>query len=328
MTENEFDLVIPDFELPDLDLENSNEEEEVVNEKDTSQETVESEKEAVVDSDPKAIAFYEELKTRGYVSEENEFKGSWEELDAYFDTLPQQVLNSVIESLPNESKDILKFIATAGQNITKDELKSFFETYFEEQNEKSFNIETNDDARDFLMQHYKSLGTREKAINIILDNLEEDDEIIEEAKKIFEEKNKESKTEKLIVKKEEENQELKRQYQERVQSINNELQQTGWKKEKIERVSNLLSNQNLNTRLTEAFKNPKAIVQLADFLDMYNEKTKEFDLTSYKNQTLSTVTKTLKERLEKESFSSASLNTKHRNTDPNKDFEDDLVPVI
>jgi predicted nucleic-acid-binding protein len=178
------------------------------------------------------------------------------------------------------------------------------------------------------MQHYKSLGTREKAINIILDNLEEDDEIIEEAKKIFEEKNKESKTEKLIVKKEEENQELKRQYQERVQSINNELQQTGWKKEKIERVSNLLSNQNLNTRLTEAFKNPKAIVQLADFLDMYNEKTKEFDLTSYKNQTLSTVTKTLKERLEKESFSSASLNTKHRNTDPNKDFEDDLVPVI
>lgn len=321
--ENELnDLVIPDFELPEIDVVDIVEtpEEEVSEEK--QEETSQSE----VESDAKAIAFYEELKSRGYVNEENEFKGTWEELDQYFDTLPQQVLNSVVESLPQESKDILKFIATAGQNINKQELKQFFETYFEEQTEKETSIETNEDARQFLNNHYKTLGMKEKAITTILDQMEDDEEILEEAKKIFEQKTKDSKVQAAIEAKENQNKQLTEQYKERARLIQEELQQVGWKKEKVERVAELLSNQNLNTRLIEVFGNPKTLVQLADFLDLYDPKTKQFDLTAYKNQSLSTATKTLKERLEKENFSSASVSTKHRDANPIE--KDDLVPVF
>lgn len=331
MTDNlELNLeIIPDFDLPEF------KEEEVTRTEVTDssdepivlEETKTEVKEEEIVSDPKAIAFFEELKARGYTSDNVDFKGTWEELDAYFDTLPQQILDSVIQGYPEESRDVLKFIAAAGSNLNKQELKSFFETYFQEQEEKETALETNDSARSYLEKHYKSLGLKDKNVSIMLDQLEEDDEILEEAKKIFEEKTKESKVKNIIASKEKETSEQLTAQKEKARLIFEELNSTGWKKEKIERVTKILSNETLNSRLADVFGSPKAIVQLADLLDLYDTKTKQFDLTAYNNQTLTSATKSLKERLEKENFSSSSVSTKHVNTNPKEEWKI-LEPIV
>ena len=76
---------IPDFEFPEWELElpeSVEKEEENLIEENSKKET----KDIVIESDPKAIAYFEELKSRGYVDESKEFKGTWEELDQYFDS--------------------------------------------------------------------------------------------------------------------------------------------------------------------------------------------------------------------------------------------------
>lgn len=315
---NEFD--IPEFNLPEIDIVEENLE---INDLENTPNN-DNNPSSTVETDPLAIAFYDQIKERGYVSEDSEFKGTWEELDEYFDSLPQQVLNLTIQSLPDLSKDVVKFIATAGQNITKEEMKNFFQTYFEEISDKETTIETHDDARDFLKSHYETLGMKPKAIVAALDSLEDDDELLDEAKKLFEEKNKTSKTQKLIENKESENKEIIQKNKERVELIQQEINSTGWKKEKIERVTEILSK-NFNSRLTEVINNPKAIVQLADFLDLFDPKSKQFDLTAYKNQIASKDTKGLKEKLIEASFSSGTTGTKHVNVNPKQ--EDQLIPV-
>ena len=316
---NEHDIDIPDFDFPPIEV-SEDQEQEAQNEEVV--ETQEPEQEPT-ESDPRALAFFEQIKERGYVDESVEFKGTWEELDQYFDSLPQQVLNSVVNSYPDESKVIMKFLATAGQNVTVDEIKNFFNSYFEETSVP--NLETNDSAREFLAEHYRTLGMREKAISVALDQLEEDEELLEEAKKVFGEK--ESKTEKIIEQKKQQNEEIIAKSKERARLLQEELRATGWKNEKVQRVSTLLSNQNLNQRLTEIFSDPKSTIQLVDFLDLYNSKDKQFDLTSYKNQVATKEIKSLKDRLENDNFSSASVATKHKNVSPNSQ-EDGLVPVF
>lgn len=317
------DFEIPEFELPEIDIVVAENEDVDTNDNDNN-DNINNDK-PVGEVNELATAFYDQIKQRGYVSEDTEFKGTWEELDEYFDSLPQQVLNSTIQSLPDLSKDVIKFIATAGQNITKEEMKTFFQTYFEEVDQKETTIETLDDARDFLKSHYESLGAmKPKAILAALDSLEEDEELLDEAKRIFEEKTKASKTKELINNKESQNKEIQEKNKERVTLIQEELSSTGWKKEKIERVTNILSKE-FNSRLNDIISNPKAIVQLADFLDLFDTKTKQFDLTSYKNQAASKELKGLKDRLTEASFSSGGTNTKHVSSNPlNKE---ELIPV-
>jgi hypothetical protein len=312
MAEINNDNLIPDFDLPVLELEQElgTEVQEAV--KEETKETIVTE-----DIDPKAKAYFEELKSRGYVDESKEFQGTWEELDEYFDTLPQQVLDSVVQSLPEVSKDVMRFIATAGENITKDEMKNFFNTYFEEQENKSLNIETADDAREFLENHFKELGLRPKAITSTLDALEEDDELLDEAKKIFEEKNKESKVNKIIEDKNNQNTEKEQQLKERVEKIQEELKTIGWKQEVVKEVTKVLSGNNLNTNLTKIITNPKGLIQLANLTRLYNEKTGEFDLSAFVKQIETKTTTSLKDRLENEAFSSSGVSTKHRDANPN-----------
>lgn len=316
--------VIPDFDLPNLedfekpiideDEEDGGEFKVIEDSEDKGEENKKEEPE----SDPAAIAYFEQLKQRGYVDEEKEFKGTWEELDDYFDNLPQEVLNSVVESLPDLSKDVMRFIAASGDNITKEEMKNFFTSYFEDLENKDLSIETADDARQYLEEHYKSLGLRPKVISNTLDDLEEEEQLLEEAKKIFDEKSKVSKTSKLIEDKQKENQDIQARNQQRVIQIQEELKNIGWKPNVVTEVTKVLSGNNLNTKLKDIITNPKGLIQLANLTRLYNDKTGEFDLESFVKQVETKKTNSLKERLLTDSFSSAGVASKHRDVNPNK----------
>jgi len=320
---------LPEFEAIDLELpieETSKEND--INSDVSVEKTDEEDVKYAETADSTAIAFYKELKERGYVveTENDKFDGTWEKLDEYLETFPQKVLDQVVQSLPDVSKDILRYIATAGENITKEELKNFFVTYFEDSNEIS--VETMDDARNYLKDYYsKELKLKEKVINTMLDQLEEDEELLEEAKAILQKQTENKKTEKLIQSKEEENIKTKQAMQEKISAIKNELQSTQWKPERIQKVQNVLSGKNLSDTLSEVINNPKSLVQLADILTYYDSKTKSINLDHFTKQASTQVVKSIKDRIEREMSGSATLKTNNTRKDSQDTF-DNLIPVV
>jgi hypothetical protein len=315
--------------LPTLDLESivNTVEEDVIEEtiikesQDIDNDLTDKTIELPADADPSAVSFYEELKSRGYINQES-FDGKWETLDNYLENFPQQVLETVVQSLPDVSKDVMKFIATAGQNITKDELKNFFTTYFEN---TEVSLETLDDTRNYLEKVYTEQGLTKRAVQAMLDDLEDEDKL-ESTAKTFLEKEK-SKTTNLIENKQEQNAEIKRKEVERISQINTEIEQTGWKQETKDRVKQVI-NSNMNDTLREIVLSPKALVQFANLLSIYDKNKKEFNFETFVKQLESKQTSSLKDRIEKNMFSSSTVNTKMSSKNPNSNPNENLVPII
>ncbi len=281
-------------------------------------------------ADPKAIAFFSELKERNYLVErENEpFDGTWETIDSYIEDLPQAVLNSVVEGLPDISKPVLQFIANAGDNITKDELKSFFKSYFEDLEETTTSVETVDSAREYLESVYKAQGIKSNLIGVMLDKLEDDDLILDEAKAEMEKQStKTRKVDELITNKSQENNQIKEQQVKFVQDVATELKGSGWKNERVDKVQNILKGQEFNNTLRDIVSNPKALVQLADFITYYNKDNKTFNLDVFQKQFETKQTISLKDKLEKNQFSSNSTSSTVSLPNNNKKYEK-IEPVF
>lgn len=274
--------------------------------------------------DASAITFFEELKQRGYVDDGTEFDGSWEKLDNYLETFPQKVLDSVVQSLPDVSKDVMKFIATAGQNITKDEMQTFFKTYFEQ--ESAPEIKTADDARSYLTKVYKEQGLTDRATNVMLDDLEDDSKLEETAKKFLEKQ--QNKTTQLIEAKQKEIEQQTNQIKQRTLQIEEELQATKWKPEKIASIKQMLVNNNINDRLRAIVADPKTFVQFADILSNFDITKKTFNFEKYINQLNSTQVLAIKDRVEKNMQNSSTMNTKSTEKNPNSDYINTLVPIL
>lgn len=313
----DFENLIPDLELPEIDDVVVEVDKQEDGQEKTNHETVNPQAE----QDEVAVAFYEQLKERGYTFSD-EFNGTWEEIDDYFNNLPQAVLNSVVESLPDLSKDVVKFVATAGQNITKDELKDFFVSYF--QDIEDVTLDSNDNARDYLEDIYKKAGMRPKSIQSALDALEDDDELIATAKEEYE-KNKQIKSRQMIEQKDQENKLIQQQQKEFMSNIQKELTTSGWKQERVQKISSVLSGDSFSNKMKEIVSNPKSLVQLADLLTYYENG--EFNLEHLKKQVETKTANSLKDALKKNSFSSASLKTSNSENQVDK-FDDDLIPIL
>ncbi len=300
-------LQIIDDLLPEIEIEEVKKEEQVV-------------EETNVEKDPVALSFYEEMKNRGYF-EEKDFDGSWETLEKELDDFPNKVLASTIASFPDVSKDVLRYIATAGENITKEEMKGFFKAYFEDEPETISNL---DDARNYLESYYKEQGLTQRAVTAMLDDLEDEDKLEEKAKEILSKK--EKKTDSLIEQKYEQNANLEKQARERVIAIEEELNNTKWKPERIDKIKTVLQGNTINTILQDIVNNPKSLVQFADFMSYYDTKNKVFSLENWLKQAETTTVKSVKERISQNMMSSAGTNTKSEQKNPNKLM--DLIPII
>jgi hypothetical protein len=276
----------------------------------------------VEETDDTAVATFNVLKDKGVLREDATIK-NWEDLDKELEQLPNKILENVIEQAPDITKKLFQFAFTKGTSLSNEDLKNFMSVYLEEVNRGSEDIDTIDKAREILTTVYKEQGFRQKVIDSMLDALEDEglEEIINEAK---EQSKKTLKTDNLIndAKKElEEKENLKRQF---VTSIKTELDKTGWKPKKVNTILTELTSNNINTKLNDIYKNPKALIQLVDFLSYY--KDNYFDLTNFINQGLSNEVSTIKKNITKDHFNSVSINsTKAPN--PNKVLQN-LEPII
>lgn len=307
-----FDIVL---EEEDLNVD------QVVEEQEPKTEEIETGQQEI--ADPLAYSFYEELVNRGYLDETSDFKGSWEELDSMIADLPQRVLNSVIATMPDESKQILKFVAAAGQDLTKDELKKFFNTYFEESSAPD--VSTNDSARAYLESVLEEQGLKPRAIQAQLDALEDEDALIEEAKKVLNSKT--ASTEEIIRQKEQEVREKRQAQQNFVRSIQEEIKSQGWRPERVAKVQTVFSE--VNTILNQVASNPKAYVQLVDLLTYFDPNKKEFDLSVLTKKAESKAASTLKDNITKNGFSSSgSRSGSNIVNDNNTNNLDNYEPII
>jgi hypothetical protein len=331
MTENN---LIPLFDevLDFVELEPTQEED--VKTEDTGEDTpiteeiiLEKENEVYAEgSDPAAISLYQEMKERGYVDPNDKFDGTWESFDEYFTTLPQKVLDSVIQELPDFSKNLVKFVATAGENITSEELINFVDKHLKAHSEDT-NLDSLDSARSYLENVYKQSGLRASAIQSQLDDLEDSEELIQEAKKHYSENNSKKETEALIAEKENTNAEIKARQKAYAAELQKELVATGWKQEKIVEIQNTLSGSNFSNAIREITTSPKALVQLANFIKLYDPKQKNFNLDSFVKQVESKQTISLKEKLEKNQFGTGATNTK-QNSKANPNEVEKLEPIF
>lgn len=283
----------------------------------TPEESVEIE--TPVEADPLAQATYESLVERGLLEQDEAFDGSFNYIDEKLDTLPNKLLKSAIDDLPDYSQKVLKFIATAGNNLTPEELDSYLREYLGEQVVPD--VSTVDSARSVLEDHLRSQGLRQSAIQAQLDELEDSDELISEAEKLI--KGKETKTDTLIKSKEADNQRIAQEQKEFVSSVNTTLSELGWSKQQQSKVLQTIPKS--NDILNQVVKSPKAYIQLIDILSKFDGK--EFNLADIEKRGESRVTASIKEKLDKSGFVSGSK-TKASVEQPAEDIFKKFKPVV
>jgi len=279
--------------------------------------------------------FYNELVEQGIVSKNDEKQEySWEDvnqaINSYKEELPQQVATAMIQSSPEIGRNLIDYVFTKGNDLSKDDLKTFFNDYLQDLNtlEKNYEFKEIDQARNFLTEKYKAQGIRESQIPVMLDALEDESEnaIFEEAKKLAE-KDKENLKHKVHL--DSAKQEISQREQEQKQlfeSINQELNNLDWKSTRINKIKNNLVNGQTNKILSVAAKSPKALIQLANLATYYNEKTQQFDFDDFINQITSKEASRLENKIKKEMLST-STKTKEVQSNPNTDKFKDLVPI-
>lgn len=263
--------------VPEFDLEGLQETEIVETQEKGAVETPEEKIEQPIvydeSADANAVTFYDALKERGFVEADKDFKGTWEEVDKYIENLPQKVLDTVVEQSPDITKQVLKFVFASDKSIDKVELKSFMDTYLNELD--STEIVTLDAAREFLQKQYEKQGMRPSAIRAQLDELEDDEKLLDEAK--AEQAKTTKKSDDLIRSKQEQTDEFKSKQLAFVQSVNDEIKATGWQASKQHEIVQMFRTNKITNQLQDIFKNPKAFVQLANIVSMFDGKEIKLD---------------------------------------------------
>lgn len=250
--------------------------------------------------DPLAQSVYEHFLEKGYFEEDPDkpFDGSFEYIDNQLSELPQKLLTSAIQELPQESQHLLKFVAAAGANLTRDELRNYFDAHLKETEEVK--LETQDEARSFLEAELKAKGLRASAIQAQLDELEEEGQLMAEAEKIKKEKPK--LTDKLLSDKQKALADKAERERIFVSNIQKELLETKWAQARQDKITKTIPK--ANDILSKIVADPKAYIQFIDILTRFDGK--QFDFEDLKKQGESKAASDLKEKIQRNGFSSAA----------------------
>lgn len=250
------------------------------------------------ETDPLAQAAYEVFVEKGIFEQVEGFDGTFESFESQIEELPNKLLRKAVDELPEHSQQVLKFVVAAGTNLQKDEFEQFIREFITEQNAPE--VTSIDEARVFMENHLKSQGLRPAAIQAQLDDLEDTNELLSEAEKLL--KSREKKTDTLIQEKEAENKAIADSHKEFFANVQKEISETKWSKPQQDKVLKTIPK--ANEILQSSVANPKAYIQLVDFLSTFNGK--EFSLEAIERRGESKATSLIKEKLEKSGYSSAS----------------------
>jgi len=278
------------------------------------QEEVQEEQEDQSEGDPLAIATYEALVERGLFEKDDNFNNSFDYIESKLSELPDNLLRQAVESKPEFSRKVLDYILVANDNLTEVEFQSFIKEFIKEQDQPD--VSSADSARAFLEDHFTKQGIAAPAVQAQLDYLEDTSDIVKEAEKLLAQR--EKVTDKIIQEKQQENQQIADSQKAFYTEVHSALKEFNWSQKQQDAVIAAMNKSNDIIQAT--IKNPKAYVQMMDFLSKFNGK--EFDLEDYRKQGESRATSKFKEKIQNSGFSSQSAKTEARQTkeknDPNE----------
>lgn len=271
-------------------------------------------------------ALYKTFVEKGYVDETEDSPKSWDDLDAMVDSMPKKVAEALVQQVPEVGKQLMKYLFSAGETLTLDSLKSFMDTYITEESEVL--PEEEEHAKSFLLKRYTSQGMSERAANATIEALEDEKELLSEAKRLFEKESAQKKTDEIIKETDEEKVKRENSIKNYWNSIAHSIKETSWDIRKQKEVYAELSTSRTSQRLQEAYKHPKALVQLADFMTHFNNETGEFNLNAFKQQVASKEAINLQKNIMKDNFSSVSSGTISKTKNTIRVRPEDIKPIF
>jgi hypothetical protein len=233
-----------------------------------------------------AQATAEVLKQLGLILPDSEIN-SYDDVEDLLKTqAPQAIVNAMVDDLPDFGKNLAVFVLNKGSELTKEDLKDFYNDFFQDElvSTMSFSEDNIEDAKSFLRTEFKNKGMRESVINKTLDALEIEDELLDEANNILTEKKKTLRTTEKAEISTQTSQQKRDEEVAFIKSIRQEIVGTGWKKERQEKVLDVIANNKVSEVIRDAFSDPKSYVEFANLLSYYDFKTKSFDLTDFLNK--------------------------------------------
>ena len=252
-------------------------------------------------ADPTAFGIYQTLVSKGYTAESEEFKGTFDELDEIFDTLPDKVFEGLMASMPPILRKAIEYGYQKGDSLTQEDLANFWNAYSAPTVEGEVDLETVEGQRDYLKKSLMKGGQDEETALDLLDLWEDKGTLAERAKvrKKSDDDAKEAAAAQAIEDAKAEKLNRKKAQQAFITNIKSNIDSTDWKPATRKLVLNEIFSGGLNEKTKIISKHPKALVQLANYLRHFDVEKGEIDESSFKAQAFSGSAKEVKNTIEK-----------------------------
>ncbi len=329
MAENGLFGDLIDFDLGETQSGNENppEEKEVVE----VEETQETSDDSSEDADGRVSAFYEFLVEQGFASQNDEFKGTVDELDQVLQEIPSRITQMVLESTGEAAASLIRYAVTLGPEATVDKLREFFNQAVEPAYEE---VKIADDKSAYAYLESKLKGSKffptEARLTSYLEGLLESEELVATAQKLVEEDKAAAKARMDEITSQVEAQKAAQEEANRalMNTVMQEIDATPWDTSRKTAVKKALDPAFIQRVNSSIQKSPKAIMQLADLYTYFDEKNGVFDFSTFAAKAQTKEVEKKKEALERGSaqslISKMKSNPKEKSTGS---LWDDIQPL-
>lgn len=286
-----------------------------------------------VDSDEQAVLAFKTLVEKGVLPDDEAFEGTWESLESRMEDLPNLVAKSIINNAPELTRKVIEF-SYLKDDITVSDLKNFVDSLIDDNTEKTLNYDNIDEVKSYIESSYRKQGLSPRVIKAAITSLEDEDfdgtTLKEEAKTLFEKEKNTSKTDAIL----ESQRQLKAsQIEEQkifINQVSEEIKATGWSDHKVKQVSEVLKNNKVVETIQQAFKNPKALIQLANLATYYDNEKNYFNFEEFVKKGTTTEVEKNKKSILRDSWNNSSSSSNIANINNNKKTEIgiNLLPIL
>ena len=266
-------------------------------------ESTEEEEAPKVEEDPTAVGTYQTLIDKGFISEREDWDGTFDKLDEIFDEIPENVKNELLSNTNEKGKQIMEYIMNKGQNLDDNDIQSFLNLY-----NQPPEVDSITSAKEVITAQLKSQWFDEDLIESNIDLLESKDDEGTALKELANKYVKASQgdPDKILESQRAEQVEAEEYQRVFTNNLYDNIDNNKYPKKTKEAIKANYRNNAYVDRFTEAFTNPESLVQLITLSQYYDPKTKTFDLTEFAKMAASKEVEKLKDNSIRQNYSSSA----------------------
>lgn len=326
--------------------EEESEEEEVISEEEEKEEK--EEEEELLDDDaiyekygenvsPQIVRHYEEIKDYLLVNEDYEFKG--DNLNEAYEQDQKNRNLAIAQSLFNSLPPVLqKIVGTAlkdPEGITAETYNKLLESG-KEVFDDTYDEEDEESVKNYIKKNLLQDGRDEDEVKDLIELWEDRGKLKKEAELISSKRQKErEKREQELINADRENQKQREiQQKEFLNKIDSTLKSTKMIEKRQNVIKSYIFDKVEGTEdspivhtLKAIYKDPEALIQLADMLSYYDVDNKKWDMSKFEKQAVTQQIKKAKRTIEEKLAGSNAFDTKGSSTKRGVDFNWDEADV-